>query len=372
MRVKFEIFITVLLLLVSTKVIASSTDNFSADLIIREENRQIEGKIFVKGNRYRMNLSGEGEEISLIVDRETGKTNILVHAEKGYQKIQNTSLKSLSGNPFELLKDLVDEYESREVGSQPVNDYECSEIEIYAGKKKLMTFWESDKLGWPIKIIPEMGKFEKAELKNIKEEDVDEAMLEVPEDYDDLTPQENTEGKEKTKKEESKGEELSSEKKAVLEKLEEKGIERVSEKGTVTLLELDIPILKDFFPDWKFYRITREKPIKDGTSNGVVSDEETVFILRTIGTTRELNVALEMVKEEDIRLKDMEDVREFAKVLDALYFKDSKGENVESLGENKWAIYTGTFFDYMKGFVVSLNEDGKIVGLEFDLKIKEK
>ncbi|MCF8111661.1 MAG: VWA domain-containing protein, partial [Desulfobacteraceae bacterium] len=166
--------------------------------------------------------------------------------------------------------------------------------------------------------------------------------------------------------------------KLVLDKLEEQGIKRVNKRGTVATIKYDNPVLQEYFPGWKFYRLTRinpRRPIAGGISQGVVSGDNTVYILKDLMTSGKLEQPLmSMLQKGDIRLKDTEDVREFARLMDVLYHTGSNAnrKNIVSLGDNQWAIYTGTFFDYYKGFQVEVDAEGKIKELKYDLKLQEK
>ncbi|MEJ2568875.1 MAG: DUF4412 domain-containing protein [candidate division WOR-3 bacterium] len=108
-------------------------------------NETIEGKLFVKGNQYRMDLTEEGEKLSILVDDESGKTTIVIHSQKSAQEIASSSLQSLSNNPFESYKTLLEKYSSKEKGSETIDGYKCKEIEIYEEDQDLMTAWLSFK-----------------------------------------------------------------------------------------------------------------------------------------------------------------------------------------------------------------------------------
>lgn len=366
-------------------------DSFSADMIQKLNGQRIEGKIFVKGNKYRMDMTEEGEEISIIVDVKANKTKLLVHSQKILQEISNTSLKSLSNNPFEAFRYSSEKYETIGIGSEIINDYECRKTEIYDKEKKLMTVWISDELDWPVKIVFEVEPSREMELINIKEAPVEESRFQLPSGYKVIS----TPGKEETKGKISSSSEkkkiLSKERtleteglnvieKVVFKKLEEKNIAQVTKEGTIQLREKNIPIFKEYFPGWKFFRITREKEIQGGTSFSYVpvdkvavhEESKTVLIISSPATDMPLENGLTLVQKENILLKSKEDAEEFAKVLDALYFKNSKVQDVESPGEGQWAVYTGTFINHLKGFLIKVDSRGKIIELNYSLKIKEK
>lgn len=382
--------ISAILILLPFIASASSTvESFSAYYIQKEQFELIRGKVFAKGNKYRMDMEEEDEEISIIVDRETERTKILIHSQKAFQEILNESLKSLSNNPFEAARYSLEKYKSKEKGSETLEGYECQKTEIYGEEngeeKKLMTVWSSEKLILPVKIIQHLDSYREVKLKNIKEESLDESLFKPPEEYECLSSPETK--KEKAAPEKKEIEESSSDIKlaknieeSILMKLEERGIKRVTDDGTIKIRETRAPVLDEYFPNWKFFRITREKKIQGGTSFAYIQadkasaskDGEKVLLLSSPATDMPLENGLKMAQEENIRLTEREEIEEFADALDAIYFKDPKVKEIESLEQGKWAIYTGTFMSYKKGFLITIDEEGKITELDYSLKIKKK
>ncbi|MFO7865539.1 MAG: DUF4412 domain-containing protein [Candidatus Aminicenantes bacterium] len=385
MRIKFiKGFITALALLMFFGCPSNSNadaEGFTADMIQKVDNRTIEGKLFVQGTQHRMDLEENGEKLSILVDRKSGKTTIVIHSQKAAREIANTSLQSLSNNPFESYKTLIEKHSSREKGSEVINGYECKEIEIYEEDQNLMTAWVSDKLDWPVKISLQVEPSRETELKNIKEKNLEEDLFQVPEGYK-LSPMRETKKEEAPVKEQpEETEDLTASKNAVFKKLEEKGIEQETEDGTIKLAKVETSTLTECFPGWHFFRVTREKEIQGGgTSFGYISvekaavskDNKNVYILDSPGTSMPLNEGLTMLQNQGITLNNKEDVEKLGDALTTIYYRDSKVEGVESLGENEWVIYNGTSFGKPKGFIVKVGSNGEITELNYKLKIKEK
>lgn len=363
------------------------TDSFSAEMIQKMKDQSIQGKLFVKGNKYRMDMTEEGKKISIIVDIPAHKTKLLIHSQKISQEISNTSLKSLSNNPFEAFRYSSEKYESKKSGSEILNGYECQKNEIYDKENKLMTVWMSDELGWPIKIVLEVEPSREVELINIKEEPVEESLFQIPSTYKEMSSPKkdkvsptSDETKTRSEKRELDTKGLTALEKAVFEKLEEKNIQRVTKDGTVQIRERNDPALGEYFLHWKIFRLSREKKIQGGTSFSYIpvdrvavhEESETVLVLSSPATDMPLESGLHLLQEENILLKNKEDVEGLAKALDALYFKRSKVQNIESLGEGEWAVYTGTFINHLKGFLIKVDSSGKIIEFKYSLKIKER
>jgi len=391
----FKSFINTFIVIVPTIAIASPLkDSFTADMIQKADEQQITGKIYVKGNKYRMDITTEGEEISILVNPETGKRYIISHSQKTAREIQNTVFQSLSINPFESAILFMEQYDSREVSFDTINGYDCKKNQIYEKEKKLMTIWTSDKLYWPIKIKTEDKPPIEAELKNIKEESLNNSLFTIPEGYK-ITSSFGTKKKNGNKNriaqnhrkkalpvrvKPEKPVDIASMKEVIFKKLEQNNIKRETKDGQIKLEPVAIPVLKKFFPNWKIFSIIREKQIREETlfsyipveKAAVNKDNETVCIISSPATDMPLKSGFTIVQSENIKLKDKEEFKEFANALDALYFKDSKFQGIDSLGNNKWAIYTGTFFEYLTGFLVKVDSTGEVVEIKYSLKIKEK
>ena len=373
------VFVTLVVISCSS---TSTGEGFTADMIQRMGDETIEGKLFVKGNQYRMDLEEQGEKLSILVDRESGKTTIIIHSQKSAREIPNSNLQSLSNNPFESYKTILEKYSSREKGSVTIAGYKCKEIEIYEEDQDLMTAWVSEKLNWPLKIILKRDPPWETELKNIEEKDLGDDLFQVPKDYDLSAMAEAKKEAEPVKEEPEKTEDLTAIKEAVLKKLEEKGIERESEKGIIKLKKVQTAELSEYFPGWHFFRVTQEKEMEGGMTvfgmipvekAAVSADNQKVYLLNSPGTTMPLEEGLEMLQNnQDIKINNEEDAEKLGNALATLYFSDSRVEGVEASGENQWAIYTGTFFDKLKGFIVEVNSSGEITGLNYKLKIKDK
>ena len=156
---------------------------FTADIIQKTNSHIEEGKIFVKGNEYRMDINEKGKDISILVNRESGKQKIVAHYRKSAREVLNTSVTSLSNNLFEFYNYLLQKDSSRIQGSEIINGYKCKKIEIYDKDESLLTAWISDSLDWPLKIKTQKETSRELELKNIKEVPIEEKLFELPEDY---------------------------------------------------------------------------------------------------------------------------------------------------------------------------------------------
>lgn len=180
------------------------TVSFTADVIQTIGDTSTDDELFVKGYKYLIETTIEGENTSIIVNQMSDKVKILLHSKEIAKEIPDTSSELLDIDPFSSYKDLLGKYPSREKGSKDINGYKCLEIEIYEKDKILMTAWVAKKLNWPIKIKSNLDPPKKVKLENIMEKPVGECVFQIPSEYKFLSSQETkkaeSEVKEKPKK----------------------------------------------------------------------------------------------------------------------------------------------------------------------------
>ena len=375
--------LSILAVLVAVLIPASPliAADFSADIVHKENDEIVHGRFFQSGERYRMELKQDGEDISVIVDPGTGTTHVLVHSQKIFVTMKSSGMQSVMNNAFEAYKLSRELYESREAGTESIAGYKCDKIEVSGQGTLMMTAWVSRELGMPLKIVAVAVADREVELANIEEGPVDASLFEIPSGYKDMTPPDApTQGDAAEPVEQKEEAELSVDtaaaEAAIFEALAEKGVERTTESGTIRLKRKANPILKSYFPDWTFYSVSRALEVDGGTAFSYLQyntiayggEDAAVVFLSAPGTDMPLENGLVIIQDAGIGLGSEEDARALASVLDALY-DDSQVESVEPLEGNRWAICTGDFFDNRKGFIVQLGDGGKVVGLSYTLNI---
>ncbi|MEJ2306398.1 MAG: DUF4412 domain-containing protein [candidate division WOR-3 bacterium] len=379
MRLRFfKGFIAALTLLT---IISCSTDtttvNFTADMVQKINARRIEGKIFVKGDEYRMDIKENNEELSILVNSKSGKHTVLVHSQKVASEYLATGSKSLSNNPFENLNYLFKRGSSDTIGSEIINGYECTKIEVFNDRKKLLTAWVSDSLNWPLKIVTEVNPSKDVELSNIKEQEVVKASLfKVPDGYKVSLLPEKKKDKPQIEEKREPLPDIGKMKKAVLEKLREKGIDLETDEGTVEVREFGATVLKKYFSGWRYFRIVRSKETKDKTSsagnpimNAVVSNDITkVYFLSSLDADTTIDMGIELFKNREIKPDNEKTVKDFGKALTLLYFVGTRVEDVEPMNGNKWGINLINLSGKRSFFTITLNKAGNIKDIEYKIK----
>jgi len=178
------LFGAVMALVLSVSYSHAVAAEFSADMVVADGDSTITNKIYVKGLKYRMEVMQDGQEIIVVVDQEKNLTRVALVSEKAYIEMPCDDMRSLMNDPFQSLKVTIAtpgiEYDS--LGTEKVNGIECDKVTLLWGDTEFYTYYMSRKYDFPVKII--RGDSEMAaELKNIKESDIDDGMFELPEGF---------------------------------------------------------------------------------------------------------------------------------------------------------------------------------------------
>ncbi|RLB08341.1 MAG: hypothetical protein DRG59_05305 [Deltaproteobacteria bacterium] len=179
----------------------SFAGSFKADVTFSEANRSSVGKIYVKGSRYRIEHREDGQNVVILVNRDTGITRVLLPSKKVYLEMRNTDPRSLMNNPFESIRYTETRIKPKKTGTETINGYECDKYIFVDNGTKLITEWVSTSLGFPIKMINHSSN-NSVEIKSIKEGALNSALFELPSGYSTMqtgrTPKSATSQKEPT------------------------------------------------------------------------------------------------------------------------------------------------------------------------------
>ncbi len=156
--------------------------DFKGDVIFSEAGRSSTGKIYVKGSRYRIEHKEEGQDVVILVDRDTGITHVLLPARKVYLEVQNTDPRSLMNNPFESIKYTKTRIKPKKNGTEKINGYTCDRYVFVKNGNKLITEWFSPSLGFPVKMVNHSSN-SSVEIKNIEKSALNDSLFEVPAGY---------------------------------------------------------------------------------------------------------------------------------------------------------------------------------------------
>jgi len=157
---------------------------FSADLIQKTAGMTTKGKVYIKGNKMRMEMETPAGKSINLMDIGTGLMQMLQPEQKMYFEMQTPEAGVVKTD--EALDKIADK---KHVGTEKVNGYKCDKYEIIYHDRSLgkMSQWFSKKLNYPIKIIYNGPQGEMVvEYKNIKQGKVDSSLFEIPPGYEKM------------------------------------------------------------------------------------------------------------------------------------------------------------------------------------------
>jgi hypothetical protein len=155
---------------------------FTADLIIDMPGMNDTAKIYVKGHAYRLEkLEGKNK---LLLFRIHGKTTALNPDTKEFKVLKGTEENMF--NPVAAWENMSYDMEAKTAGEETIDGYDCRKYQ-YRNKgsdEVVMERWLSPELTFVIKqVLFSSGGNATMELKNIKEEPVEQVLFELPMGY---------------------------------------------------------------------------------------------------------------------------------------------------------------------------------------------
>jgi outer membrane lipoprotein-sorting protein len=156
---------------------------FSADITQKMGQEVQKGKIFIKGNKMRM----EFEDGISIMDLATGKTITLQPEEKMYMELPGAGPMPSAD---ESDKDLSKIATKKHVGTEKISGYKCDKYLITYHDKAMgkMTQWHAKKLNYPIKVFHQGPQGDMlVEYTNIKEGGVSDSLFKIPSGYQKMS-----------------------------------------------------------------------------------------------------------------------------------------------------------------------------------------
>jgi len=166
------------LLLFLTLAPGAGAAEFTAELWIQEGEKTIPAKLSVKNGKKRHEFLDEEGHTVTIVRPDKKVIWVLLADKKLYMEMP-----LMSKLPGHFLQVPPDALSKRKVGVETVNGYQAEKLEVMvrsrAGGATRQTYWVSEKLGLPIKMVwAERGLT--VEYRAIKEGKVADRLFEIP------------------------------------------------------------------------------------------------------------------------------------------------------------------------------------------------
>jgi hypothetical protein len=145
---------------------------FSADFVVQIQGEpEMTGRILVKGEKVRHEMTQEGEKQTMIIRPDKNVTWMIMPEEKMYMEIPYQA----DNKAFE---EWTPEKESKAklVGEEVVSGLQCKKYETEEDGEKT-TFWISQKHSFPLKAQDSESTLE---YRNIKEDKIPDSEFELP------------------------------------------------------------------------------------------------------------------------------------------------------------------------------------------------
>ncbi len=160
-----------------------SAAEFSGKITTITKHDTLTGQIFVKGEKYRMELTQDGEEIIVIVDPSVNKTIVIPVSTGIYRELASDDMMSLMNDPIQAYLYTADMGEESSAGTETIEGYECDKSKVSMMDSDVMSEWVAKDLNFPIKIVTYGQGAREMTVTDIKVASVADDKFEVPEGY---------------------------------------------------------------------------------------------------------------------------------------------------------------------------------------------
>lgn len=163
---------------------AAAAAEFSADAITTVAGHVMRGKVYVKGNNMRQEITAGGMTTITILRPDKRVMWHLQPAQKTYMEMAGSKMKGSYGPGWE--KEIEKLAVRKSLGTEMMNGQLCDKA-FYTYRDKTMgtmTLWVSKRLKFPVKMVGKSSQGSMTmEHKNIKETKLPNSLFEVPAGY---------------------------------------------------------------------------------------------------------------------------------------------------------------------------------------------
>ena len=159
---------------------------FSADMVSSHLGQRTQNKVYVKGQKLRVEVVSPEGGAATIMDLEKGTMIMLMPQEKTYMELSGSAAQPQMAQFATAEDDIAQIADKRNLGTEKINGYLCDKYEIVYHDTSLgkMTSWFSKKLGLPLKTVHQIDDGEMVtEYTNIHEGRVSDSLFQVPPGY---------------------------------------------------------------------------------------------------------------------------------------------------------------------------------------------
>jgi hypothetical protein len=142
---------------------------FSADMVVTQQQQKISGKIYVSNKMMRQEMSMNGMQNITIVDGEKKKVWVVMPQQKMYMEMGNLPQQAYNPATFDD-KEILKKAKKEVLGKETIEGHVCDKIRYTFHDKSVgvVTQWISTKIKFPLKVVAKNGKqVVTVEYKNI-------------------------------------------------------------------------------------------------------------------------------------------------------------------------------------------------------------
>jgi outer membrane lipoprotein-sorting protein len=174
-----------LVLMPLTYPLSGSAAEFTAQMVLKDNDKTMPGKIFVKGDKMRQEFIDERGQSVTIVRKDKKKIWVVMPQDKVYLELP------FKGElPGQFLALPADGLKKRQVCTESVSGYSTKRIQVTvpggSAGPMIQTYWMCEKLGMPLKMECREKRFS-VEYRDIKEALVEDKLFEPPPGYQKIT-----------------------------------------------------------------------------------------------------------------------------------------------------------------------------------------
>lgn len=167
--------------------VSGNAAEFSADMIQKSSMGNSEGKVFVKGEKFRHEMTMGGQKQIMIFQKEKGIVWVLMPQLKMYMEMTAGGQQDMSPPTPEEMEKMGDK---KYLGEEKVNGYKCKKYRYTPNDPSVgpATMWISKKLNFPIKTEMEGSSGPMSmEYKNIQEKKIPDSLFTLPAGYQKMS-----------------------------------------------------------------------------------------------------------------------------------------------------------------------------------------
>jgi outer membrane lipoprotein-sorting protein len=160
---------------------------FSADMIQKSPMGNTNGKVFVKGENLRQEMTMGGQNQIMIFQKDKGVALVLMPEMKMYMEIPAGGQQDMAPPTPEEMENMA---EKKYLGQEKVNGYKCKKY-LFTPRDPSVgttTMWISNKLNFPIKTEMKSSSGPMSmEYKNIQEKKLPDSLFKIPAGYQKMS-----------------------------------------------------------------------------------------------------------------------------------------------------------------------------------------